>query len=209
MRITSGMVRRGFVSLVIAAAGTIYTGAMQAQVFDADCFSGACGGTKGIPQCPDGFGEVGFVLYANSKANEAGDCETVVSCTNFGKSSVDISCRFYHGFFPIRNGDPADALCSTLTEGMDPGDTSECATDATAPPNFQAAKIFSGADGNCPAFEGKGLVCAKGVSGDEVFCEAHLACGNGTVLENLTIVKRHGAKKNGRGPENGKGNRPE
>lgn len=209
MKIGGGTTRCLLAALVSAGLSALCGAMASAQVLDADCFSGACGGTKGIPQCPEGYGEVGFVLYANSKANEANDCETVVSCTNLGKRSVDISCRFFHGFYPIRNGDPTDALCSTFTEDVDPGDTTECATDATAPPNFQAAKIFGAADGNCPTFEGKGLVCAKGDSADNVYCEAHLACGNGTVLENLTIARRKGGKKNGRGPENEKGNRPE
>jgi hypothetical protein len=207
MKIGGRTIRYLLVVFMVTGLSVLGGGAVSAQVLDADCFSGACGGTKGIPQCPEGYGEVGFVLYANSKANETSDCETVVSCTNLGKRSVDISCRFFHGFNPIRNGDPANALCSTLTEDLAPGDTTECATDATAPPNYQAAKIFLGADGDCPTFEGKGLICAKGDSADNVFCEAHLACGNGTVLENLTIATRKGAEKNGRGPENGKGNR--
>ncbi|MDA0205007.1 MAG: hypothetical protein O3A53_01735 [Acidobacteria bacterium] len=45
-----------------------------AQVFDADCFAGTCNGSKGIPECPDGFDEVGFVLYANSRADAGGSC---------------------------------------------------------------------------------------------------------------------------------------
>jgi hypothetical protein len=52
------------------------------------------------------------------------------------------------------------------------------------------SKIFPGADGDCPTFEGKGLICAKGGSADDVSCEAHPACGNGTVLEKLTTAKR-------------------
>ncbi|MDA0205008.1 MAG: hypothetical protein O3A53_01730 [Acidobacteria bacterium] len=37
-------------------------------------------------------------------------------------------------------------------------------------------------------FEGKGLVCVKGGKSDRVLCTAHLACENGTVLENLNVV---------------------
>jgi hypothetical protein len=164
--------------------------AAPAQVLDADCFSGSCGGQKGVPQCPEGFSEVGFVLYANSKANATNDCETVVSCTNLGRRSVDISCRFYHGFNPIRPGGPTDALCSAFTPNVAPGDTNECATDSTAAPAYQAGGIFLAGDGDCPTFEGKGLVCAKGGDPDQVFCEAHLVCGHGTVLENIRIVSR-------------------
>lgn len=180
-----------WLAVSLIGAGSVFGGgAAQAQVLDADCFSGACGGQKGIPECPDGFDEVGFVLYANSKANVTNDCETIVSCTNLGKKTVDVGCRFYHGFFPIRPGGPKDALCSTLTPNMAPGDTSECATDGTGPPAFQAGGIFGAAAGNCPPFEGKGLVCAKGGKASDVFCEAHLVCGNGTVLESIDLVRR-------------------
>lgn len=180
---------------LIAGIGILGGGAGQAQVPDADCFSGSCGGQKGIPRCPDGFGEVGFVLYANSKANATNDCETVISCTNLGNKTVVKSCRFYHGFFPIRPGGPTDALCGSFTAAFAPGDTSECATDATAAPDFQAGGIFQAADGECPPFEGKGLVCIKGGNPDQIFCQAHLACGNGTVLEGIDIIRRKGKKK--------------
>ena len=186
---------------IFASLGIFSGGAANAQVPDADCFSGSCGGQKGIPQCPDGFGEVGFVLYANSKANAANDCETVVSCTNLGENTVEIGCRFYHGFFPIQPGGPTDALCSTITPGVAPGDTTECATDATADPNFQSAGIFLAGDGECPTFEGKGLVCVKGGDANQVFCEAHLACGNGTVLENIDLVRRKTKKTKKKGPK--------
>ncbi len=179
-----------FAALLVMAPGGAW-----AQVFDADCFGGTCGGTKGVPQCPAGFQEAGFVLYAQSKANAAGDCETVVSCTNFSAKPIDISCRFYHGFNPIRPGGPTAALCSASTTDMAPGDTSECATDATAPPLYQAGGIFLAADGDCPVFEGKGLVCVKGGNAKQVLCEAHLVCGNGTVLENINVVDRNGPKK--------------
>ena len=175
---------------LIAGIGIFGGGSAQAQVLDADCFTGSCGGSKGIPQCPEDFAEVGFVLYANSKANATEDCETVVSCTNLGKKTVEISCRFFHGFFPIRPGGPSDALCSRNNPEVAPGDTSECATDATAPPKSQSAGIFLAGDGNCPPFEGKGLVCVKGGDASQVFCHAHLACGNGSVLENITVIRR-------------------
>ncbi len=177
------------VFLLAACAWMLNDGTGQAQILDADCFSGDCGGRKGIPQCPQGFDDVGFVLYANSKANATNDCETVISCTNLGVKTVEIGCRFYHGFFPIRAGGPTDALCGTSTPNVLPGDTTECATDATAEPKFQAAGIFLAADGDCPPFEGKGLVCVKGGNANKVFCHAHLACGNGTVLESISIVR--------------------
>ena len=175
--------------LVMAGIGIFDGGTLQAQVIDADCFTGACGGQKGIPQCPDGFDDVGFVLYANSKANAAKDCETVISCANLGDKPVELSCRFYHGFFPIRDGGPTDALCSTSNPSLAPGDTTECATDAMDDPerDVKSAGIFLAGDGNCPTFEGKGLICVKG--GNEVFCHAHLACGNGTVLESISIER--------------------
>jgi hypothetical protein len=184
-----------WIACLLIAGVSLFSGVpAQAQVLDADCFSGNCGGQKGIPECPDGFDEVGFVLYANSKANAANDCETVVSCTNLGSKAIDLSCRFYNGFNPIRPGGPKEALCSTSTPNMAPGDTSECATDATPDPAYQAAGIFLGADGDCPTFEGKGLVCAKGGDTSQVFCEAHLACGNGTVLESIGMVQSKKSK---------------
>ena len=137
----------------------------------------------------------GFVLYANSKANATQDCETVVSCTNLGKKTVELSCRFFHGFFPIRLGGPGEALCSADTPKVAPGDTNECATDTTADPKFQSGGIFLAEDGDCPPFEGKGLVCAKGGDASQVFCMAHLSCGNGTVLERITVIRRKGSKK--------------
>lgn len=171
----------GFIVIVATAA--------LAQVPDADCFSGACGGSKGIPECPDGFREVGFITYANSKANAGQDCETVVSCSNFGREAVVIDCRFYHGFFPIpAGGGPQDALCSAVTPVLAPGDTSECATDAGE--NFTAGGIFLAEDADCPPFEGKGLVCIKGGNAKKMVCEAHLSCGDGTVLQRINVARR-------------------
>ena len=175
---------------VMAGIGIFDGGTLSAQVSDAGCLSGSCGGKKGIPRCPEDFAEVGFVLYANSKANAAKDCETVVSCTNLGEKTVEISCRFFHGFFPIRPGGPSDALCSHNSPKVAPGDTSECATDATGAPTFQSAGIFLAGDADCPTFEGKGLVCAQGGDAGQVFCQAYLACGNGTVLEGIDIIRR-------------------
>lgn len=175
--------------VLMVVIGMSASGVAFAQVPDADCFSGACGGLKGIPQCPKGYDEVGFVLYANSKANATKDCETVVSCTNLGRQTVELNCRFYYGFYPISsNGDVRDALCFALTPDVAPGDTNECATDATAAPDFQSGGIFLAGDGNCPTFEGKGLVCAKGGDPKRIFCEAHLSCGNGAVLENIKVI---------------------
>ena len=172
---------------VMAGIGIFTGGTLRAQVLNADCFDGSCGGSSGIPQCPEGFDGVGFVLYANSKANATEDCETVVSCTNLGKKPVKISCRFFHGFFPIRPGGPSDALCSTISSvPLVPGATGECATDATA--DAKSGGIFLASSADCPTFEGKGLVCAKGGDASRIFCMAHLSCGNGTILENITIV---------------------
>jgi hypothetical protein len=178
------------------AMSALNGGVAAAQVLDADCFGGSCGGTKGIPECPRGYDEVGLVLYANSKANAGGDCETVVSCTNLGKRSIEVNCRFYYGFNPIpAGGDRRDALCHAVTPNVAPGDTNECATDATDAPLFQTGGIFLAGDANCPVFEGKGLVCVQGGKGDDVLCEAHLVCGNGAVLENLSIVRTKKSKK--------------
>ena len=47
---------------LMACAWMLNDGTGQAQILDADCFSGDCEGRKGIPQCPAGFDEVGFVL---------------------------------------------------------------------------------------------------------------------------------------------------
>lgn len=180
-----------WLGILMVGIGISAGGMGFAQVPDADCFSGACGGSKGIPQCPKGYDEVGFVLYANSKANASKDCETVVSCTNLGSKTVELNCRFYHGFFPIPKGKgPQDALCRAITPNVAPGDTNECATDATADPNFQAGGIFLAGDGNCPPFEGKGLICAKGGDPKHIFCGAHLSCGNGTVLEKIDVISR-------------------
>ncbi|HSF17520.1 MAG TPA: hypothetical protein VLK65_18395 [Vicinamibacteria bacterium] len=187
-------------SLWLALIYIVVTGALgreaAAQVPDADCFSGDCGGHKGIPECPEGYEEVGFVLYANSKADMAQSCETIVSCTNLGRKSVEVNCRFYYGFNPIPAGrDRKDALCHAVTPDVAPGDTNECATDATDAPLFQAGGIFLAGDANCPTFEGKGLVCVKGGKASDIFCEAHLACNNGATLENIDVVRKKNSKK--------------
>ena len=91
---------------------------------------------------------------------------------------------------------PTDALCSANTPEVAPGDTNECATDATPDPKFQSGGIFLAGDGDCPPFEGKGLVCAKGGDTTQIFCEAHLSCGNGTVLENINVIQRKPPEKN-------------
>jgi len=179
-----------FFGFLMAVIGMSLGGVAFAQVPDADCFSGACGGSKGIPQCPTGYDEVGWVLYANSKANATEDCETVVSCTNLGRETVELDCRFYHGFYPIpAGGDARDALCHATTPNVAPGDTNECATDATAAPDYQSGGIFLAGDGNCPAFEGKGLVCAKGGDPKRIFCQAHLSCGDGAVLDGIQVIR--------------------
>ncbi len=167
---------------------------IQAQVVDADCFDGTCNGTPGIPACADGYEEVGFVTYANHHANADEDCVTVISCTNFNHDPIVIDCRFYFGFNSIpEGGGPQDALCDSIDpKPLFAGDTSECATDADA--GFIAGGLFGAADGNCPTFEGKGLVCAKPaedkdrIDTDRIICHVHLSCGNGSVLENITFV---------------------
>ena len=177
---------------MIVGVGIFDGGTLWAQVLP-DCFNENCGGSSGIPQCPEDFDEVGFVLYANSKANATGDCETVVSCTNLGKKTVELSCRFYHGFFPIRDNDPSKALCSTDVEVL-PGDTNECATAVDE--DSLSGGIFISGDADCPAFEGKGLVCAKGGKASRVYCMALLSCGDGTALESIEIIRRKGSMKN-------------
>jgi len=174
-------------SLLLAIFVFSFAKTPWAQIADADCFSGNCGGTPGIPSCPDDFEEVGFLTYANHQANESEDCVTVVSCTNLNNRPIALTCRFYHGFNSIPAGDtPEGALCSTLTELVDIGDTTECATDADDA--FRAGTIFSGADGNCPPFEGKGMVCAKGGHTKRILCHAHLVCRQGTTLESITFI---------------------
>ena len=39
----------------MAGIGIFDGGTLQAQVVDPGCFSGSCGGSRGIPQCPEGF----------------------------------------------------------------------------------------------------------------------------------------------------------
>jgi hypothetical protein len=175
---------------VLVLACAIHATPASAQVLDADCFAGSCGGSKGVPVCPAGYEEVGLVLYANSKADANGTCETVVSCTNVGRSPVEVECRFHHGFNPLPAGGTAqDALCRAGS-AVTPGETSECATDATPDPFFQTGGIFLAGDGDCPVFEGKGLVCVKGGKADDVLCQAHLVCNNGAVLEKIDVVGR-------------------
>jgi hypothetical protein len=55
-----------------------------------------------------------------------------------------------------------------------------------------SGEIFTttGGAAECPAFEGKGLLCASG--GDEdlgkVVCEAYLSCRGGEVLEDINVI---------------------
>ena len=194
-------------SLWLVGLLTIVMGALdgriaEAQVDDADCFLGSCGGSKGIPKCPQGYGEVGLVLYANSKADALENCETVISCTNLGKRTVEVNCRFYHGFNPIVNDDRRDAFCNSGSEtpNIAPGDTTECATDVTQVSLSLAGGIFRAGNAECEPFEGKGLICVKGGKARDVFCQAHLVCGDGngtaTVLEKIDVVQRQRSRKN-------------
>ena len=173
---------------LLAVWGFLVLGTTWAQVVDADCFSGDCGGQPGLPECPDDFEEVGFVAYANNRANNAKDCVTVVTCTNFSREPTTLDCRFYYGFNSLPpDGDPQGALCHAVdTKPLFPGDTSECATEAND--DFTAGGIFGAADGNCPEFEGKGLVCARGGDTERILCHAHLSCGNGTILEPVPFI---------------------
>ena len=183
-----------FLLLLTSMICTI-TGTSWSQVADADCFSGLCGGQPGIPECPDGFEEVGFLAYANNRANLTEDCVTVVTCTNFSRKQTVLDCRFFYGFNSLPpNGDPQGALCHALdTKPLFRGDTSECATDADD--QFKAGGIFGAADGNCPVFEGKGLVCSRGGDADRILCHAHLSCGNGTTLEPVPFIPREEFRK--------------
>lgn len=175
---------------LLAIVGTLDGRIVVAQEPDADCVAGSCGGSKGIPECPRGYHEVGLVLYANSKADADGSCETVVSCTNLGRRSVEVNRPFFHGFNPIPAGSGVrDALCHSVTPVVDPGDTTECATDATPPPFFQSGGVFLAADADCPVFEGKGLVCIKGGKATDVLCQAHLVCRGGKSLEKIDVVE--------------------
>ena len=179
-----------FVGLLTAVLVSCLAGTALAQALP-DCFDGLCGGSKGIPQCPQGFKEVGFVTYANHHANQTKDCVTAVSCTNFNESTVELSCRFYHGFNPIpKGGGPRDALCSVKVN-VGVGDTSECATHSDSEERTDAAGgIFTAGDGKCPVFEGKGLVCVKGGNENKIVCHSHLSCGNGRTLESISFIKR-------------------
>lgn len=182
--------RRGFM-MILSVVFFFVTAKGWAQVPDADCFSGACNGTAGIPECPDEFDEVGFVTYANNRADIDGECVTIVSCTNFSEEPTRLDCRFYHGFNSIpEGGDPQDAYCHALgSKKLFLGDTSECAT--TADSGFRAGGIFGAAQGNCdekPPFEGKGLVCARGGDAEHILCHALLSCGNGKTLESIPFI---------------------
>jgi hypothetical protein len=178
-----------------AVLATVFvSGVTLAQ--DADCFDGSCGGSKGIPQCAEGFNEAFLVTYANNDADVAESCTTVVSCTNLDEREVTVDCRFFHGFNSIpAGGGPQDALCSTGGLTLGPGDTGECATevDDVRDGSELSGGIFTttGGSAGCPPFEGKGLLCTTG-STNKVVCHAHLACRdeNGRVLEKINLIKQ-------------------
>ncbi len=184
--------------LGILTAGIFVFSGGVALADDLDCFDGSCGGSKGIPKCPDGSKEVFWVTYANNDANVGKNCTTVASCTNFNKNkAVAVDCRFFHGFNGIpAGGGPQDALCSTGPLTLGPGDSGQCATEIDATRQEGASKLSgeifttTGGSHKCPAFEGKGLLCASG-NGDpkEIVCEAYLSCGGGTVLEDINVIR--------------------
>jgi hypothetical protein len=183
-----------------------FVGSLMAGVFlfsggtaladDLDCFDGSCGGSAGIPECPPGSKEIFWITYANNDANVNQDCTTVVSCTNFNKNEdVAVDCRFFHGFNGIvAGGGSQDTLCNTGFLTLRPGDSGQCATevDDTRQEGELSGEIFTttGGAANCPAFEGKGLLCASGDDDDleEVVCEAYLSCRGGEVLEDINVI---------------------
>jgi hypothetical protein len=55
-----------------------------------------------------------------------------------------------------------------------------------------SGEIFTttGGSAECPAFEGKGLLCASGDDDDleKIVCEAYLSCRGGEVLEDINVI---------------------
>ena len=179
---------------ILMAGVFVFSGGM-ALADDLDCFDGSCGGSKGIPKCPDGSREIFWVTYANNDANVSADCTTVVSCTNFDtRKNVAVDCRFFHGFNGILAGDgPQDALCSTDFLKLGPGDSGQCATevDDERGTSELSGKIFTttGGSADCPPFEGKGLLCASSDGNrKKIVCEAYLSCRGGEVLVNRNVI---------------------
>jgi hypothetical protein len=183
--------------------GSLMTGAFvfsggTAMADDLDCFDGSCGGSTGIPECPAGLDEIFWITYANNDANVNEDCTTVVSCTNLNKmTDVAVDCRFFHGFNGIlTGGSPQDALCDTGLLTLGPGDSGQCATKVDDTRQGGASELSgeifttTGGSAECPAFEGKGLLCASGGDNslEKVVCEAYLSCRGGEVLEDINVI---------------------
>ncbi len=166
----------------------LFIGILTAGVF---VFSG------GTALCPAGSEEIFWITYANNDANVNQDCTTVVSCTNFNeRKNVAVNCRFFHGFNGIlAGGGPQDALCDTGFLTLGPGDSGQCATEIDNKRSGGASKLSgkifttTGGSANCPAFEGKGLLCASG-DGDrkKIVCEAYLSCRGGAVLVDIDVI---------------------
>ncbi len=185
-----------FVGILMAGVFGFSGGTALAD--DLDCFDGSCWGSKGIPKCPDGSRAIYWITYANNDANVNQDCTTVVSCTNFNeRKAVAVDCRFFHGFNGIvAGGGPKDALCDTGFLTLGPGDSGQCATEFEDTRQEGASElsgeIFTTTDGSadCPAFEGKGLLCAGGDGKrNKIVCEAYLSCRGGEVLENINVIR--------------------
>ncbi len=181
----------------ILTAGVFVFSGGTALAGDLDCLDGSCRGSKGIPKCPVGSEELFCITYANNDANVNEDCTTVVSCTNFNeRKNVAVNCRFFHGFNGIpAGGGPQDALCDTGFLTLGPGDSGQCATEIdtkrSAGASELSGEIFTttGGSADCPAFEGKGLLCASG-DGDrkKIVCEAYLSCRGGAVLVDIDVI---------------------
>jgi hypothetical protein len=190
------MNKLGFFIGSLMAGAFVYSGG-TAPADDLDCFDGSCGGSTGIPECPAGLNEIFWITYANNDANVNEDCTTVVSCTNFDKKKdVAVDCRFFHGFNGIvAGGMPQDALCKTGLLTLGPGDSGQCATeidDTRQGASELSGEIFTttGGSADCPAFEGKGLLCASGDDNSlgKLVCEAYLSCRGGEVLEDINVI---------------------
>jgi hypothetical protein len=181
----------------LMAGAFVFSGG-TALADDLDCFDGSCGGSTGIPECPAGSEEIFWITYANNDANVNEDCTTVVSCTNFNKTKdVAVDCRFFHGFNGIvAGGGPQDALCNTGFLTLGPGDSGQCATKVDDTRQRGASELSgeifttTGGSAECPAFEGKGLLCATGDDDhlEKIVCEAYLSCLGGEVLEDINVI---------------------
>ncbi len=191
------MIKKLLFFMAILTAGVFVFSGGTALADDLDCFDGSCGGSKELPKCPAGSEELFWITYANSDANVNEDCTTVVSCTNFNeKKDVAVDCRFFHGFNGIpAGGGPRDALCDTGLLTLGPGDNGQCSTEVDntrqGGESELSGKIFTttGGSAKCPAFEGKGLLCASGDGNlKKIVCEAFLSCRGGAVLVGIDVI---------------------